>query len=201
MSHPASKKMRIVTSIVIAPAICLGMLVTSAPAQITGSFDVASVRIEEQPRNYVRLQPAGQTFVAEGATAATLIRYAYDAQHFQVAGGPDWIYDRDTQFNIRATFTGEATPGRVTAMVRPGCFTIPPTAETYRWPTSGHPTCRSFAATAAADSSSATGQAYSPRFRSRRDFNSEQPTVPSPSSLSSRSACRRRIEDHRLDWA
>jgi hypothetical protein len=25
--------------------------------------------------------------------------------------------------------------------------------------------------------------------------------VPSPSSLSSRSACRRRIEDHRLDWA
>jgi uncharacterized protein (TIGR03435 family) len=37
---------------------------------------------------------------------------------FQLAGGPDWIYDRNVQFKIEATFEGEARIERIREMVR-----------------------------------------------------------------------------------
>ena len=90
----------------------------AARAQTVGAFDVASVLHEDTPRTYVRTQVTGHTFVAEGATAAILIRYAYDLKDFQLTGGPDWIYDRGTQFSVRATFAGDATLEQVRTMVR-----------------------------------------------------------------------------------
>jgi len=92
--------------------------VTSTRAQAPESFDVASVVQEDTSRNYVRLQVVGHAFVAEGATAAILVRHAYNLKDFQLSGGPSWMYDRDTQFNVRATFEGEATDQRIRVMLR-----------------------------------------------------------------------------------
>ena len=82
------------------------------------SFEVASIRAEEAPRNYIRMQVNGSTFVAEGATATILIRYACDLKHFQLTGGPDWIRDRDAQFIVQGRLTGEPRVDRVRAMVQ-----------------------------------------------------------------------------------
>jgi uncharacterized protein (TIGR03435 family) len=103
-----------------ATIVVLAIFVSVNPtrAQAPNSFEVASVLREDAPRNYVRTQVIGTRFVAEGATAAILIRYAYDLKNFQLAGGPEWLYDRETQFNVRATFSGDPSAERVRAMVR-----------------------------------------------------------------------------------
>ena len=60
----------------------------------------------------------GDLFIAEGANAGVLIRYAYDLKDFQLAGGPNWIRDRDTQFTIQGRLAGEARLDRVRLMVQ-----------------------------------------------------------------------------------
>jgi hypothetical protein len=45
--------------------------------QLAEEFEVPSIRTVESPRNYVRLQVVGDSFVAEGVTAAILIRPAF----------------------------------------------------------------------------------------------------------------------------
>ena len=101
---------------VLAIAACL--CAALAHAQTSSQFEVAAITPEPTPRNYVRLQPAGQHFHVEGATGAVLIRYAYDVKDFQLAGGPDWIYDRNVQFKIEATFEGDPRIDRIRGMLR-----------------------------------------------------------------------------------
>jgi bla regulator protein blaR1 len=65
------------------------------------AFEVASIKPNHaaDSRSFIQLHPG--RFVATGATARFLIQFAYDAQDFQVSGGPTWItsnkYDVDAK--------------------------------------------------------------------------------------------------------
>ena len=65
------------------------------------AFEVASIKPNRSAdsRTLIQLHPGG--FVATGATTRVLIQFAYDAQDFQLSGGPSWInsnkYDIDAK--------------------------------------------------------------------------------------------------------
>lgn len=65
------------------------------------AFEVASIKPNHSAdsRPLIQLRPG--RFVATGATARFLIQFAYDAQDFQLSGGPSWInsnkYDIDAK--------------------------------------------------------------------------------------------------------
>ena len=66
------------------------------------AFDVASVKPStgaiDEPRRFT-VTPTG-SLTATNVTARALIRYAYDAQDFQLAGGPSWL--NDDRFDVVA---------------------------------------------------------------------------------------------------
>src|SRR5262245_58559949 len=94
------------------------LLVSATALAQAPAFEVASIHQEVSPRNYIRTQVKGDLFIAEGANAGVLIRYAYDLKDFQLAGGPNWIRDRDVQFAIQARVVGDPRVDRVRVMVQ-----------------------------------------------------------------------------------
>src|SRR5262245_41255879 len=101
------------TALIVTMALASAAVMAQTPA-----FEVASIHQEASPRNYIRAQVKGDLFIAEGANAGVLIRYAYDLKDFQLSGGPNWLHDRDTQFAIQGRITGEPRIDRVRAMVQ-----------------------------------------------------------------------------------
>lgn len=82
----------------------LVLLAASASAFAQVSFEVASVkRMVANPDEPLgasfTVQPGGR-LVATGATLKDLVAYAFDAQWFQIEGGPEWV--ADAKFDIIA---------------------------------------------------------------------------------------------------
>jgi uncharacterized protein (TIGR03435 family) len=65
------------------------------------AFEVASIKPNRSGDSRPLIQLRAGRFVATGATARFLIQFAYDAQDFQLSGGPSWInsnkYDIDAK--------------------------------------------------------------------------------------------------------
>jgi len=73
----------------IAGILAAGCLVV---AQTKPTFEVASIKPgnPNEVRSGVHIQPGG-LFKCENTTVKTLIRFAYDLQNYEIAGGPPWM--------------------------------------------------------------------------------------------------------------
>ena len=90
----------------------------AATLSAADSFDVASVKPStgtiEDPRR-LDVTPTG-SFTATNITVRALIRYAYDIQDFQLAGGPSWL--NDDRFDVLAKAPDWTPAARIRLMLR-----------------------------------------------------------------------------------
>jgi uncharacterized protein (TIGR03435 family) len=82
------------------------------------TFDVASVKPStgsiEDPRR-LNVTPTGN-FTATNITVRALLRYAYDVQDFQLAGGPSWL--NDDRFDVVAKAPDGTSAARIRLMLQ-----------------------------------------------------------------------------------
>lgn len=82
------------------------------------AFDVASVKPStgaiDDPRRF-SVTPTG-SLTATNVTARALLRYAFDVQDFQLAGGPPWL--NDDRFDVVAKAPEGTPPDRIRLMLR-----------------------------------------------------------------------------------
>ena len=99
-------------------AFVVAFTVATAAAQSL-SFDVVSVKSGarvEGPRG-ISVMPGGR-FTAPSATVRELVSAAYGLEHYQIAGGPDWIGDDRIRFEVTATTRPDVSPADARAMLQ-----------------------------------------------------------------------------------
>ena len=93
-------------------------IVFAATLTAAETFDVASVKPStgaiDEPRRFT-VTPTG-SLTATNVTARALIRYAYNVQDFQLAGGPSWL--NDDRFDVIAKAPEGTPPDRIRLMLR-----------------------------------------------------------------------------------
>jgi bla regulator protein blaR1 len=96
----------------------VSLVVLAATVSAAETFDVASVKRStgtiEDPRR-LNVSPTG-SFTATNVTVRALLRYAYDVQDFQIAGGPAWL--NDDRFNVLAKAPDWTPAARIRLMLR-----------------------------------------------------------------------------------
>jgi uncharacterized protein (TIGR03435 family) len=94
------------------------LIAFAATLTAADTFDVASVKPStgaiDEPRRFT-VTPTG-SLTATNVTARALIRYAYDVQDFQLAGGPSWL--SDDRFDVIAKAPEGTPPDRIRLMLR-----------------------------------------------------------------------------------
>jgi uncharacterized protein (TIGR03435 family) len=82
-------------------------VVAQSPSSVTGdtAFDVASVKPNRSGYNGWRVESQPGRLVATNATAAALIRFAYELPDFQTSGGPAWL--SSDRFDVIANAPGD----------------------------------------------------------------------------------------------
>ena len=96
--------------------VMLGMTVTLFAQTPNPTFEVASVKKQLDPASVQPPPEQPTVFYRRNATAAQLIRYAFDLHASQLVGGPDWI--ATFGFEINAKPAGPASEPEMRLMVR-----------------------------------------------------------------------------------
>ncbi len=80
------------------------------------TFDVASVKREAGIASGITFAARGGTLTVQNNPLSNVIQNAYGMRHYQLIGGPDWIFS--DRYNIQAKATGDATREDMMVMVQ-----------------------------------------------------------------------------------
>jgi len=107
-------------SCLLAPAVSLGIGLSAQTSKPT--FEVASVRRNllgprSVPSLPSQVRPGGM-FIATNQVLDKLVAFAYGIDDFQLIGGPGWIRDEQTRFDVNAKVTASVSNEQLRLMMQ-----------------------------------------------------------------------------------